>query len=138
MKLNAQYGDGDTSFLAAGGIDGIHKLVENFYHKMDTLEFAQTIREMHPADLTLSIDKLALFLCGWLGGPRLYKEKYGTINIPKIHAPFSIDDPDANAWLECMRRAISEQNYADDFCDYLIVQLRIPASRILAYKNKSA
>ncbi|NOX26906.1 MAG: group II truncated hemoglobin [Gammaproteobacteria bacterium] len=136
MTSPTQYGNSDSSFLAAGGIEGIRRLVENFYHKMDTLAFAKTIRGMHPDDLTSSIDKLSLFLCGWLGGPRLYKEKYGAVNIPKIHAPFPIDDPDARAWLECMRLAISEQDYQADFCVYLNEQLRTPASRILAYQHK--
>lgn len=138
MTASSQYGNGNSSFLAAGGIEGIRKLVENFYHKMDTLAFAKSIRDMHPDDLTTSIDKLALFLCGWLGGPRLYKEKYGAVNIPKIHAPFPIDHPHALAWLECMRLAIDEQDYQPEFCVYLIEQLRTPASRILAYQNKQS
>jgi hemoglobin len=67
-----QYGVGDASYQAAGGEVGIRKLVDDFYDVMEQRPEAQKIRKMHPADLTVSRDKLTLFLCGWLGGPRSY------------------------------------------------------------------
>ena len=66
------YGEGDASYRAAGGFEGLLGLVERFYRKMDELPEAARIRAMHPDDLTVSKDKLARFLSGWLGGPRLY------------------------------------------------------------------
>ena len=87
-----RYGDGDASFRAAGDVDGITALVDRFYAVMDTLPEAETIRHMHPEDLTVSRDKLARFLCGWLGGPRRYQEKYGSIRIPMVHARFDIGE----------------------------------------------
>ncbi|HEY8939178.1 MAG TPA: globin, partial [Cellvibrio sp.] len=80
------YGFSDNSFQAAGGSDGIRKLVDDFYHAMDTLPEAAIIRQMHKPDLTQSRDKLALFLTGWMGGPSVYHEKYGKINILRSHA----------------------------------------------------
>ena len=71
------FGQGDASFQAAGGIAGIEDLVERFYRVMSEAPEAAHIRAMHPADLTVSADKLARFLCGWLGGPRRFHEKYG-------------------------------------------------------------
>jgi hemoglobin len=124
------YGDGDASFQAAGGEAGIRALVDSFYDFMDSLPEARRIRGMHPADLGESRDKLARFLCGWLGGPRRYREKYGPISIPGVHAHLPIGEADRDAWLECMRRAAAEQPHADAFRAYLLAQLAIPAERV--------
>jgi hemoglobin len=124
------YGHGDASFRAAGGIEGITALVERFYAWMDELPQAREIRRMHPPDLTEAKDKLARFLCGWLGGPKRYHEAYGSISIPGAHARFPIGAAERDAWLECMRRAIDEQPYAEEFKAYLLRQLAIPAERV--------
>jgi hemoglobin len=126
------YGDGDASFRAAGGIAGIDALVERFYAWMDQLPQAREIRRMYPDDLALSKDKLARFLCGWLGGPKRYQEVYGSIRIPAAHARFEIGAAERDAWLECMRRAVDEQPYAEGFKAYLLQQLAVPAERIRA------
>ena len=44
---------------------------------MDSVPQFQSIRAMHPADLTNSRDKLYMFLSGWMGGPDLFVEKFG-------------------------------------------------------------
>ena len=95
----SQYGVEDASFQAAGGEAGILKLVEAFYRHMDQRSDARVIRAMHPDDLTMSIDKLTLFLCGWTGGPRRYGEKYGPIAIPPAHAHLPITKVEKDAWL---------------------------------------
>jgi hemoglobin len=74
--------------------------------------------------------KLSYFLSGWLGGPKLYAEHYGGIRIPLFHKPFPIGDAERDAWLLCMQKAIAEQPYTDDFKDYLLTKLRVPAERI--------
>ena len=123
------YGVGDASYRAAGGETGIRRLVDDFYDAMDQLPEAATIRAMHPADLTVSRDKLARFLCGWLGGPKLYAEKYGPINIPQAHSRFGIGSKERDAWLSCMAEALKNQPYAADFKKYLLEQLHVPAER---------
>lgn len=124
------YGTGDASFQAAGGREGIRELVDEFYRVMDTLPGARRIRGMHPADLEIARDKLTRFLCGWLGGPKLFREKYGPISIPGVHEHLPIGATDRDAWLECMRTAIAVQSFEDSFADYLILQLGIPAERV--------
>ncbi|MCJ8170601.1 group II truncated hemoglobin [Atopomonas sediminilitoris] len=124
----AGYGYRDTSFQAAGGEAGITQLVRDFYQIMDAQ--APKISQMHPADRDVTIDKLAKFLCGWLGGPRLFSEHYGPISIPQAHAHLSIGIAERDAWLACMQQAIAQQPYAADFADYLLAQLRIPAERV--------
>jgi hemoglobin len=125
-----RYGDADTSFRAAGGIIGITRLVDDFYQLMDELPEAQEIRRMHPADLGEARDKLARFLCGWLGGRNRYEEKYGPIRIPMAHQHLRIGASSRDAWLLCMQRAIARQEYAPEFAAYLMIQLRIPAQRV--------
>ena len=127
-----KFGDGDTSYLAAGKQTGIRRLVDRFYDIMATDRRFRIIREMHAQDDTVSRDKLALFLCGWLGGPHLYRQKYGQIIIPAVHAHLDIGDSERDQWLSCMREAIEAQPYKREFKDYLCEQLTFPASAIRA------
>lgn len=124
------YGQGDASFQAAGGSEGIRRLVDAFYQVMDTLPAAATIRAMHPADLTVARDKLHLFLCGWLGGEKRYAKKYGQITIPSAHAHLPIGAAERDQWLLCMQQAVAAQPYPDAFRRYLMMQLAVPAERI--------
>lgn len=131
------YGTGDASYQAAGGIDGLHWLVDDFYRLMDESPEAASVRRMHPDDLASSRDKLACFLSGWLGGPRLYSERYGSIAIPSFHAQWPIDQAQADIWLTCMAQAIALQPWPADFAEYLLRQLRVPAQRIVqASRNR--
>lgn len=136
MTTTPLYGFSDTSFQAAGGIEGIRKLVDDFYRFMDELPEANIIRAMHKDDLTISRDKLTLFLCGWMGGPVSYAEKYGSINIPRDHSHLAIGEKERDAWLLCMEKAIELQNYSPEFGTYLLAQLRIPAERIFNVSKK--
>lgn len=131
-----QFGDGDASFQAAGGVDGIERLVDDFYAFMDELEEASVIRAMHPEDLAEARDKLARFLSGWLGGPKRFAEKYGPINIPHFHARWPIGEDESRAWLLCMEKAIALQPYTPEFAAYLLKQLHIPASRIVEVRRR--
>jgi hemoglobin len=126
----APYGEGDASFRAAGGEEGIRRLVDRFYDLMEERPDAAGIRRMHPGDLEGSRDKLARFLCGWLGGPKRYAEKYGPIRLPKAHVRFPIGRAEARAWLDCMEAALLDQPMAEDFKAYLIRELSVPADRI--------
>jgi len=124
------FGIGDTSFQAAGGNLGIERLVDDFYRFMDESEAAQDVRRLYPADLTLAREKLAAFLSGWLGGPRLYAEKFGSISIPQFHTRWTVGETERDAWLACMQQAIALQPYSAAFAQYLLAQLRVPAERI--------
>jgi hemoglobin len=126
-----EYGVADNSYQAANGIEGIIALVELFYQNMDAFKQAQGIRNMHRSDLTESKQKLSYFLSGWLGGPKLYSEHYGSINIPAAHQSLPIGNTESEAWLYCMDKAIQQQPYQASFKQYLIEQLTVPAERIV-------
>jgi hemoglobin len=131
-----KYGEGETSFQTAGGIDGVQQLVEDFYDVMSSRDYARQIFSMHPEDISISIDKLARFLCGWLGGPKRYSEKYGGIAIPPAHSHLPVGETEMKAWLDCMQEAVNRQDYPDDFKTYLLEQLSVPAARIVLLRKK--
>lgn len=124
-----EFGIKDNSYIMAGGKPGLEFLVSQFYQQMDTLKQAQKIRHMHPTDLSESEDKLVCFLSGWLGGPKLYKEKYGSISIPRAHQHLLIGETEKDAWLLCMQKALEKTDYSSAFKQYLLTQLAQPASR---------
>ena len=126
---NKNYGTEDATYQEAGEYDGIKKLVDDFYDIMNELKESEGIRNMHPNDLEVSRDKLTRFLCAWTGGPRLYREKYGAISIPQAHSHLSIGSTERDAWLLCMKKALSKQDYPEDFQRYMLTQLAVPAER---------
>lgn len=130
MQEQPRYGEGDATFQAAGGEEGVFNLVNTFFDLMrDRAEYRE-IWDMHPADKAMTRDKLARFLCAWTGGPRLYREKYGPISIPQAHAHLKIDARLKEGWLACMSEALDACDYSDDFKHYLLEQLGVPAERV--------
>ena len=130
LDPNRPYGTGDASFQASGGETGIRTLVDAFFDRMGSDERFATIYAMHPDDKAVSRDKLARFLCGWLGGPKLYREKYGSIGIPRVHAHLAIGTAERDQWLTCMAESVELQPFAADFKTYLMEQLFVPAEAV--------
>ncbi|WPP47897.1 group II truncated hemoglobin [Pseudomonas sp. AN-1] len=115
----------------------MRRLVDDFYRIMDESPAAAELRRLHPESLEASRDKLTCFLSGWLGGPKLFAEKYGPVVIPAFHAQWPIGEALAEAWLDCMAQAVARQGYAPEFAAYLMQQLRVPAQRIVqASRNR--
>jgi hemoglobin len=125
-----QYGVLDASFQAAGREPGIRRLVDEFFDRMGSDDRFRTIWDMHPDDKDMSRDKLARFLCGWLGGPKLFREKYGSISIPRAHEHLEIATPERDQWLTCMAETVAEQPYDETFKTYLMEQLFVPAEGV--------
>ena len=124
------FGEGDTSFQAVGGVKGIAELVERFYQLMDSLPEAKALRAMHAEDLTVSKQKLAYFLSGWLGGPKLFTEHFGAISLPVAHSHLPVDELTKNSWLLCMEQALAQLQYPQDFRNYLMKKFQTPAESI--------
>jgi hemoglobin len=125
-----EYGEGDGTFQAVGGKDGLHALVTDFFHFMSTEAQFKRLYDMHPANTDLSIDKLYRFLTGWMGSDKLYSQKYGSIQLPRAHMHLDVIDADKKAWLDCMAMAMDKQGFKADLKDYLLMQLAVPAERI--------
>jgi hemoglobin len=130
LHTNTPYGTGDSSFQAAGGEPGIRQLIDQFFDRMGSDARFATIYALHPENNDVSRDKLARFLCGWLGGPKLYNEKYGAIGIPRVHAHLAIATAERDQWLTCMSETVAKQPFAVDFKQYLMEQLYVPAEAV--------
>lgn len=128
MEEKAKY-DKDA-FKMLGGIEGARKLADCFYNTIASLPEAQRIRDMHPQDLAPIREKFALFLCGWLGGPPLYKEKIGPLDLTGLHAPLEIGETEKEVWLSCMKYALEKQEIEDGLKKYLMERFRAPAEKI--------
>lgn len=124
------YGDGSATYEAVGGLDGLKKLVTTFYQVMHESPDYKDIRDMHPENLELSIDKLVSFLSGWMGGEALYLKKYGGGGMPKVHMHLQIGKAERDMWLACMHEALLQQDYPKALVEYLDTQFIFPAERI--------
>ena len=91
-----------------GGETAVRRLVDRFYDLMDEDPDYYGIRKLHPQDLSSSRDKLFRFLCGFMGGPSLYTEKYGEPRMRTRHLPFTIGISERDQWLSCMSRAMED------------------------------
>lgn len=103
-----------TPYELLGGEDGVRRLCEAFYDCMEQLPEAADIRRMHGEDLSGIRLKLFEFLSGWLGGPHLYAQKYGSICMTGPHRPFAIGPKERDQWLLCMDRALEQVGASEE------------------------
>lgn len=97
-----------TPFQQLGGEAGVRRLVDRFYDLMDLEPGFAGLRALHPTPLDGSRDKLYWFLCGWLGGPNHYIERFGHPMLRARHLPYAIGDAERDQWMACMRQAMDE------------------------------
>ena len=115
------------------GADGIQNLVDTFYDIMDSLPDAAGLRAMHAEDLSPMKQKLAEYLTGWMGGPPLYADKYGTVCMTTPHEPYHIGPAERDQWLLCMDKALQQTGASEE----LVEMLKTPLFRIAdAVRNK--
>ena len=112
--------DDKTLYEQVGGADGLRALVDRFYQLMDELPEAKGIRDLHPAELTGSADKLYKFLSGFLGGPPLYVSEHGHPRLRARHLPFPIGVDERDQWLLCMETALQELVVAEGLRSTLV------------------
>ncbi len=101
--------DSATPFERLGGEAGVRQLVDRFYDLMGLEPAFTGIRALHPTDLHGSRDKLYWFLCGWLGGPPLYTDRFGHPMLRARHLPYAIGIAERDQWMACMMSAMQEQ-----------------------------
>jgi hemoglobin len=97
-----------TPFELMGGEAGVRGLVDRFYDLMDLEPAYAGIRQLHPAALDGSRDKLFWFLCGWLGGPNHYIDRFGHPMLRARHLPYAIASSERDQWMACMIQAMDE------------------------------
>ncbi len=96
-------------FVHLGGEAGVRALVDRFYDLMDLEPIFAGIRALHPTELDSSRDKLHWFLCGWLGGPNLYIERFGHPRLRARHLPYAIGIAERDQWMACMMQAMADE-----------------------------
>jgi hemoglobin len=101
-------GQQPSAFDWVGGEARVRELVDRFYDLMDLEPDFAGIRALHPASLDGSRDKLFWFLCGWLGGPDHYIERFGHPRLRARHLPFAIASSERDQWVRCMAWAMEE------------------------------
>ena len=119
-----------SHFELLGGEDGIRRLVDVFYDRMDSAPEVAGIRAMHPPDLTSSREKLFLFLVGWTGGPPLYVQRHGHPMLRRRHLPFPIGTAERDQWVWCMDHALEEHAMPDELREHLRLRFRAVADHM--------
>ncbi|WP_225980189.1 group II truncated hemoglobin [Paracidovorax avenae] len=97
-----------TPFEWIGGEPAVRTLVDRFYDLMDLEPAYKELRAAHGTTLADARDKLFWFLCGWLGGPDHYIERFGHPRLRMRHMPFSIGIKERDQWVACMDQAMGE------------------------------
>jgi hemoglobin len=98
----------ETPFAWIGGEDAVRALTERFYDLMDLEPAYAQLRAAHGTDLANARQRLFWFLCGWLGGPQHYTERFGHPRLRARHMPFAIGITERDQWLACMDQAMGE------------------------------
>ena len=97
-----------SPFELIGGEPGVRALMTRFYDLMDSDPVYAGIRRLHAPNLATTRDKLFWFMCGWLGGPQYYVERFGHPMLRARHLPFAIGSAERDQWMSCMKRAMAE------------------------------
>ena len=100
-----------SAFDRVGGEATVRALVDRFYDLMDLSPEFRGLRALHPVALDGSRDKLFWFLCGWLGGPQYYVERFGHPMLRARHMPYQIGIVERDQWLACMGQAMAELKF---------------------------
>ena len=101
-------GEKRTPYELLGGDAKVRELVDRFYDLMEFEPAYKQLRAVHGNTLESARERLYQFLCGWLGGPPLYTDRYGHPMLRARHLPFAIGDVERDQWMACMRQAMEE------------------------------
>ena len=110
MSAGDEAADDTTApYATLGGEPAVRALVDRFYDLMDLEPAYARLRAVHGSTLDGARDKLFWFLCGWLGGPNHYTDRFGHPMLRARHLPFAIGIKERDQWMACMREAMVGQ-----------------------------
>ena len=91
-----------------GGESAVRSLVDRFYDLMDLEPGYAALRAVHGSSLDKARDHLFWFLCGWMGGPDYFVERFGHPRLRARHMPFKIGILERDQWVACMDQAMAD------------------------------
>lgn len=97
-----------TPFEWIGGEPKIQDLVDRFYDLMELDAAYSALRATHAADLAPARQRLFWYLCGWLGGPSYYTDRFGHPRLRMRHQHFAIGTAERDQWVACMDQAMRD------------------------------
>lgn len=109
----------DTPYEWIGGEERVKALAERFYDLMDLDPAYAALRRVHHASLEAAREKLFWFLCGWMGGPSYYTDRFGHPRLRARHMPFQIGVLERDQWLACMNQAMVDTDVPDGLRKHL-------------------
>jgi hemoglobin len=111
----------EQEIYAAIGHEGFTRLIAAFYRQIpeDTI-----LGPMYKGrDLKAAEARLRDFLIYRFGGPDSYIQERGHPRLRMRHGPFAIDEAARNRWMELMRKALAEAQFAPEVEEALIPYL---------------
>ena len=109
----------DTPFEWIGGEPRVQALVDRFYDLMELEPAYARLRAVHGPSLENARQRLFWFLCGWLGGPQHYTDRFGHPMLRARHLPFTIGIRERDQWMACMAQAMREGSMDPDLAGRL-------------------
>lgn len=119
-------------YEAIGGDQGLRSLVEAFYPKV---QVHPLLAPLFPEDITPVMEKQYMFLTQFFGGPLLYSETHGHPMMRARHLRFPVTPERAEAWLDCMRRALEETGLSKELQAVVLDRLSGPAHHFVNTPN---
>jgi hemoglobin len=107
--------DQQTAYDLIGGETVIKAMVERFYDLMDLEPAYAALRAAHGDSLEQARQKTFWFLCGWMGGPSYYEDRFGHPRLRMRHLPFHIGILERDQWLACMDQAMRDCGVEETF-----------------------
>ncbi|ANY67911.1 globin [Paenibacillus sp. BIHB 4019] len=111
-------------YEALGGDRSLRLIVESFYPKVQAHPL---LGPLFPEDINPVMEKQHMFLTQFFGGPTLFSDAFGHPMMRARHMPFEITPARAEAWLDCMNRALQEVGIEDELRQFVIERLSGPA-----------
>lgn len=96
-----------ATVLDALGIDGVFRLLEEFYIELGQSAVAHLF-PTDPAELHRASQRSAAFFVQLLGGPPLFSQHVGPPRMRARHIPFEIDEAARKEWLACFARVLDQ------------------------------
>ena len=124
----------NTIYETIGGQPVVDNIVDALYKHIGANE---TLLPIFPDDLEESARKQRLFLTQFFGGPPLYSEERGRPMLPIRHQPFEITPARRDAWLHCMKQALTDAGVEEPIYSDIVSRLALPAYRIVNTEESS-